>query len=295
MLYRLFSQAKALKMRRLLRSALFVPASRPRAVAKAAHIGADMLVLDLEDAVGPDDKASARDSVTDILRSWEGSGSIRAVRINALATEWGTGDLRVATNADAVILPKIDQVGDLHAVRSALSSHGSSIPIWAMIETPRAVLNVGQIAGATGTGLVGLLAGVNDLSKDLRCSPGNKRAALLPHLANIVCAARANGLYALDGVYNAFKDLEGFRHEAEQGHSFGFDGKSLIHPSQIAPTHRSFSPSSVDIERAGRIIAAFADPENAGKGVISLDGDMVERLHLEAARALLSASSENDA
>jgi len=282
-------------MRRLLRSALFVPASKPRAIEKAAHIGADMLVLDLEDAVGPDDKAEARDGVEAVLDTWSASGSIRAVRINTIDSEWGQADIRIAARADAVVVPKINHVGDLHAVRSAISSQGSSVPIWAMMETPQSILNAGQIASATGTGLVGILAGVNDLCKELKCSPADNRAALIPHLATILCAGRANGLYVLDGVFNAFRDLTGFRQEAEQGHKLGFDGKSLIHPDQIELSHQCFGPSPTDIEHAACIIAAFAEPENAGKGVISLNGDMVERLHLEAARSLLAAAGGNDA
>lgn len=282
-------------MRRLLRSALFVPASNPRAIDKAAHLGADMLVLDLEDAVGPDEKIDARARVEVALSIWENSGSIRVVRINSLASEWGAADLRAASRADAIILPKIEHVGELHDARTSLSSQGSSIAIWAMIETPLGVLNADQIAAATGTGLSGILAGVNDLSKELHCSLGNQRAALVPHLTRIVCAARANGLYVLDGVYNAYQDSIGFQTEAEQGRNFGFDGKSLIHPNQISQAHVSFSPPAEEIERAARIVAAFADPRNAAKGVIALDGDMVERLHLEAARKTLAAAGGNDA
>lgn len=282
-------------MRRLIRSALFVPASKPRAIQKAAHIGADMLVLDLEDAVGPDEKEAAREAVGAALETWASSGAVRAVRVNGLETEWGHADMRVAAHADAVVLPKVDQVGDLHEARSELNLHGSSIPVWAMIETPKAVLNVGAIAGATGTGLAGLMAGVNDLCKELRCVHDKDRTALVPHLSMIVCAARANGLYVLDGVYNQFLDPKGFRHEAEQGHTLGFDGKTLIHPNQISLAHLYFGPTVAEMEQAARIVAAFADPENAGKGVISLDGAMVERLHLDAARALLAASGNNDA
>lgn len=271
-----------------------MPASKPRAIEKAAHVGADLLILDLEDAVGPEEKTDARAVVDDALRSWESSGAIRAIRINALETEWGAADLRSAARADAVILPKVEQVGDLHAARSALSSHGSSIPIWAMVETPRALLALNAIASAVGTGLAGLIAGTNDLSKELRCSLEHDRLALVPHLVNMVCAARARGLYVLDGVYNHFRDPKGFRSEAEQGRALGFDGKTLIHPGQVDLAHLYFGPTSRDLEQAAKVVAAFADPENAGKGVISLDGDMVERLHLDAARALLSTAGEND-
>ena len=281
-------------MRRLIRSALFVPASKPRAIGKAAHVGADLLILDLEDAVGPEEKEAAREAVAGALDSWSGSGAIRCVRINALDTPWGNADIRAAARADAVVLPKVEQVGDLHGARSALSAHGVSIPIWAMIETPLGLMQLNAIAAATGTGLAGLIAGTNDLARDLRCSAEHGRMALLPHLAHIVCAARARGLYAMDGVYNHFRDPKGFRAEAEQGRALGFDGKTLIHPGQVDLAHLYFGPTPAELEHAARIVAAFADPENAGKGVISLNGDMVERLHLEAARALLSAAGDND-
>jgi len=282
-------------MRRLIRSALFVPASKPRAIEKAAHVGADLLILDLEDAVGPEEKEEARERVGEAMEAWSASGAVRAVRVNGAGTPWGPGDMRAAARADAVVLPKVDQVGDLHEGRSALSAHGTSIPIWAMVETPLGLMNLGGIAGATGTGLAGLIAGTNDLAKELRCTAEHDRLALVPHLAHIVCAARARGLYALDGVYNHFRDPKGFRAEAEQGRALGFDGKTLIHPGQVDLAHLYFGPTSAELERAARIVAAFADPENAGKGVISLDGDMVERLHLDAARALLSAAGDNDA
>jgi citrate lyase beta subunit len=282
-------------MKRLIRSALFVPASKPRAIQKAAHLGADMLILDLEDAVGPDEKDEARDVVGPALKAWSGSGAVRAVRVNGLDTVWGSADFREAAGADAVVLPKVDQIGQLHEARSELNLHGASAPIWAMIETPRGVLNTAAIAGASGTGLAGLMVGVNDLYKELRCPPDAERTALAAHLTHIICAARANGLYALDGVYNHFLDPKGFRHEAEQGHKLGFDGKTLIHPNQVDLAHFYFGPTSSEIEWAARVIAAYADPANAGKGVISLDGDMVERLHLDAARALLSAVGGNDA
>jgi citrate lyase beta subunit len=281
-------------MRRLIRSALFVPAAKPRAIEKAAHVGADLLILDLEDAVGPEEKEDARDRVAEAMTAWSASGAVRAVRVNALDTPWGQADMRAAARADAVVLPKVNQVGDLHGARTALSSHGTSIPIWAMIETPLGLMNLGGIAGATGTGLAGLIAGTNDLAKDLRCTAEHDRLALVPHLTHIVCAARARGLYAMDGVYNHFRDPKGFRAEAEQGRALGFDGKTLIHPGQVDLAHLYFGPTAAELERAARIVAAFADPENAGKGVISLDGDMVERLHLEAARSLLSAAGDND-
>ena len=282
-------------MRRLIRSALFVPASKPRAIQKAAHLGADMLILDLEDAVGPEEKEAGRAEVASALKAWEGSGALRAVRINALTTQWGAADIAAAARADLIVLPKVEQVGDLHEARSALNAQGSSVPIWAMIETPKSLLNLAGIAAATGTGLGGLIAGTNDLCKDLHCLAERERMALIPHLTQIVCAARAYHLYALDGVYNQFLDPKGFRAEAEQGHILGFNGKTLIHPNQVDLAHLYFGPSANELEQAARIVAAFAAPENAGKGVISLDGNMIERLHLDQVRTLLAMGGDNDA
>ena len=253
-----------------------------------------MIILDLEDATGPDEKAEARARIDAALAAWSDSGAIRAVRINGLSTPWWSADLRAAARADAIVLPKIEQVGELHEARAALNAHGSHIPIWAMIETPAAIYELPGIAGATGTGLAGLIAGTNDLSKALRCGPDAARTGLVPHLANILLSARACGVHALDGVYNAFRDAEGFREECRQGRALGFDGKTLIHPSQVDGANEIFGPSPEELDQARRIIEAFADPANAAKGVISVDGDMVERLHLDAARALIAAAGGND-
>ena len=281
--------------RRPLRSALFVPASKPRAIEKAAGLGADMLVLDLEDAVGPDEKAEARENVFRALDLWAGSGAVRTVRINALDTQWGAADLRAAVRADAILLPKVEEKRHIQDARAALNAHAAHAALWAMIETPLGVMNLPEIASASVYGLSGLMAGVNDLSKELRCSLEAGREAILAHLAAIICASRAHDLRVLDGVYNRFQDVEGFREETAQGKRLGFDGKSLIHPSQVELANIAFGPSPEEMDRARKVVEAFADPNNAGKGVIAVEGDMVERLHLDAARALLAAAGGNDA
>ncbi|MEE2565576.1 HpcH/HpaI aldolase/citrate lyase family protein [Hyphobacterium marinum] len=267
------------------RSALFVPATRARAIEKAAGLGADMLILDLEDATGPDDKAEARASVTAALDMWAGCGATLSVRINAPDTDHWHEDLAAAQSADAIVVPKIMDAGDLMTVRTALPD---GPPLWAMIETPAALLALRDIAeAASGTGMTGLIAGTNDLTKSLMITSGGDRFGLIPHLANIVAAGRAAGIAILDGVFNAYTDADGFDREASEGRALGFDGKSLIHPSQVGPANAAFAPGEAEIDWAKRVVAAF-DGVNADKGVIAMDGEMIERLHLARARAILS-------
>lgn len=267
---------------RPLRSALFVPGSRPRAIGKAAGLGADMLILDLEDAAGPDEKADARGRVSEALDQWAGCGALRAIRVNAIGTGLEADDIRAAAGADAIVLPKVEGVADLEAAR-ALMPGGP--PLWAMIETPLALFHLREIGEAAGSlNLSGLIAGTNDLSKELKAAG---RAAMVPHLAMIVAAGRAYGLTALDGVYNAYTDADGFAAEAADGKALGFAGKTLIHPSQVEGANAAFGPSDDEIDAARRLIAAFALPENAGKGAIPFEGTMAERLHLAEAEALL--------
>lgn len=274
------------------RSALFVPATRARAVEKAAGLGADMLILDLEDATGPDEKIQARESVATALEHWTGCGAIRAVRINAPDTEHWREDLAAAQNADAIVVPKIMTAQDLHTVRAALSD---GPPLWAMIETPSALLKLREIAEAAhGAGVAGLIAGTNDLTKSLQITSNGDRFGLVPHLANIAAAGRAAGIAIMDGVFNAYTDADGFDREAHEGRALGFDGKSLIHPSQVAPANAAFAPGAAEIDWAQRVIAAF-EGANADKGVIAMEGEMIERLHLARARAILARriSGEN--
>ncbi|MFC7379067.1 HpcH/HpaI aldolase/citrate lyase family protein [Brevundimonas sp. GCM10030266] len=266
-----------------MRSALFLPASNPRAIEKARTLPCDVAILDLEDAVAPEMKAAARAAAVQALRDG-GFGPRLGVRINGLDTAWGADDLRALSEAGAalIVAPKVD---DADAARALTAALPSDAVLWAMIETPRALVNLNAIAAVDR--LEALMLGVNDLAIGLRTGPSPDREPLKPWLAATVAAARANGLLALDGVYNAFTDLEGFAAECAQGRLYGFDGKSLIHPSQIAPANAAFGPSEAEIARARAIVAAFALPESEGKGAISVEDEMVERLHLHAAQYLI--------
>ena len=261
------------------RSALFLPASNPRAIAKARALAADVVILDLEDAVAPEAKVDALAAA--IAAMAEGFGAReRVIRANALDTEWGEADLHALQGVpiDAVLLPKVSDAATLTRARAILGE----VPLWAMIETPRGVLSLPEIAAAPG--LAALVAGTNDLAKELRCRPGADRAPLLPALAQIVLAARAHGLVAFDGVSNAIDDPARVAAECEQGRDLGFDGKTLIHPSQIDPANRVFAPSPEDVAWARTVVAAFEAPEAQGRGAIRVGGKMVELLHLEAAQ-----------
>lgn len=264
------------------RSALFVPASRPRAIDKASGLGADMLILDLEDAAGPDEKAEARSRVPDTLDHWANCGALRAVRMNAIGTGLEADDAKAASGADAVVLPKVEGVSDLQAARTLLPE---GVTVWAMIETPLALFHLREIGeAADDLGVAGLIAGTNDLGKLLKTQG---RGPLTPYLAHIAAAARAYDLIPLDGVYNAYKDADGFAAEAEAGKAMGFTGKTLIHPSQVTGANAAFGPNAAEIERAKRLIAAFDLPENREKGAIPFEGTMAERLHLAEAEAIL--------
>lgn len=274
------------------RSALFVPAMRERAISRAASAGADMLILDLEDATGPDEKTEARNVIATALDLWSSAQTLRAVRINAPDTDHWRDDLEAAKNADAIVVPKILSVDDLQTIRATMRD---DTPLWAMIETPESLLNLLDIAqAAIDLGLAGLIAGTNDLSKSLRLPSGSGRFGLIPHLAQIVAAARAGGVHILDGVYNAYKDTDGFAREAEEGRNLGFDGKTLIHPGQVAAANSAFGPYEAEIDWAKRVITAFNDPANSGKGVIAMDGEMIERLHLVRARAIHDRKPDGD-
>ena len=269
------------------RSALFMPASNARAVEKARSLDCDVVILDLEDSVAPDLKASAREQA--IAAAAVGGFGAREllVRVNALDTPWGRDDCRAVANAGfaAVVLPKVSHPADLEAARALLGT----VPLWAMIETCAGVLDLRAIVASAGANrLEGLLAGTNDLAKEMRCTPGPERTPLLGHLAMMVTAARSAGLIALDGVCNVIEDGDVLAAECAQGAAFGFDGKSLIHPAQIAAANRAYAPTADAVAWAERIIAAFALPENAEKGVIRVDGEMVELLHLEQAKRIVA-------
>jgi citrate lyase subunit beta/citryl-CoA lyase len=275
------------------RSALYMPASNPRAIAKARSLACDVVILDLEDAVAPDEKAAARDRVVAEVGTGGFGTRELVVRINALDTPWGADDIAAlrGIGVDAVLVPKISGAADLAAVRAALGTDGP--PIWAMIETCGGVLELPAIArAAAGSRLTALIAGTNDLAKELRCRPGVDRMPLIPALMAIVTAARAAGLVALDGVCNALDDPTRLVAEAEQGAGLGYDGKTLIHPAQIAAANTAFGPTPDQLEWAQTVVAAFADGATADKGAIRLDGQMVERLHLAEAEAMLAQADQ---
>jgi citrate lyase subunit beta/citryl-CoA lyase len=273
-----------------LRTVLFLPASSERAIAKARTLAVDVVVLDLEDAVAPERKAEARERVAPAVAAGFGD-SLAAVRVNGLDTEWGEQDLAVAAGAgaDVVIAPKVGSAEEVRHYGSALAAAAPETALWVMIETARGVLNLREIAGsATSTRLAALVAGTNDLAKDLRARPDPERTVLSPHLAQVVAAARAYGLAAIDGVWNALDDVEGLARQAAQGRALGFDGKSLIHPDQIAPVRAAFAPTEAERAWAEATVRAFDDPAAAGRGAVRTPFGMVERLHLEEARRILA-------
>jgi len=281
-----------------LRSILFVPAANPKALAKAPGLNADGIILDLEDAVAAAEKDEARAAALRALRLAGWKTPLRAVRINALQSGWAEADLLslAPTGVDVLVIPKVESAAMLQKARAIMARAalvpGRPLPrLWAMVETPRGILNIKDIAAcAAETGLTTLIAGTNDLAKYLSCDGlANDREALRLHLSAIVLAARSYNLMVLDGVYNAFGDEAGFAREAKQGKRFGFDGKTLIYPAQIEPANVIFGPSEDAIKHAKAIVRAFKLKKNAGKGVINLNGEMVERLHLHDAQALLDS------
>ncbi len=271
------------------RSALYMPASNARAIAKARTLACDVVILDLEDAVAPDEKAAARDRVIEAVHEGGFGERELVVRVNGLDTPWYADDIAAirATRIAAVLVPKVSSVADLIAVRASLGENGPTI--WAMIETCAAILALPALsAAAAETRLTALIAGTNDLAKEMRCRLGADRMPLIPALTATIMAARAAGIVALDGVCNALDDPTRFVAECAQGATLGFDGKTLIHPSQIDAANASFGPSKEELAWARNVVAAFAKPENADKGAIRLDGQMVERLHLAEAEATLA-------
>ncbi|MFA7602719.1 MAG: CoA ester lyase [Novosphingobium sp.] len=277
------------------RSALYLPASNAKAIAKARTLPADVVILDLEDAVAPEVKAEARAAA--IAAVAEGGFGRRevAIRANGLDTPWGAEDLAAiaASGADAVLVPKISSPADIDACQVALSAAPEGLQLWAMIETCACLPQLDAIAArARSTRLSLFVMGTNDLAKEMRARLTPERTPFLPFLAMTVAAARAHGVAVLDGVCNEFRDLDVFRAEAGQGLLFGFDGKSLIHPNQIDPCNAVFSPGEDELRRARAVIAAFALPENAGKGAIQVEGKMAELLHLEQAQRLVGVAEQ---
>lgn len=266
------------------RSALYMPASNARAIAKARTLDCDVVILDLEDAVAPAAKGAARDAAVAAVGAGGFGHRELVVRINPLAGEWGGADLAalLVARPDAVLAPKVDTGADA----ALLVAAAGGLPVWAMIETPRAMMNLAQIAATAG--VTALVMGTNDLAKDLRMDPGPDRLPLVGFLTTAVAAARAHELAVLDGVYNAIDDPAGLARECAQGARFGFDGKTLIHPDQIAACNAAFAPDETQLRWARRVVAAFATPDAAERGVLRVDGYMVERLHLTQAERLLA-------
>jgi citrate lyase subunit beta/citryl-CoA lyase len=277
------------------RSILYMPGSNARALEKAKTLPADGLILDLEDAVAPDAKETARRQVAQAVKAGGYGPREVIIRINGLDTPWWLDDLAAAAGAhpDGILVPKVSTPGHLSDLAERLVDIAADqkIRVWAMMETPLAVLNAREIAAATRdkeTRLAGFVLGTNDLAKETRARLTPGRAAMLPWLSTCIAAARAYGLDVLDGVYNDLSDTEGFARECAQARDLGFDGKTLIHPDQIAPCNAAFSPAPEEIEQARRIIAAFDRPENRDKGVVQIEGRMVERMHADIARRTLA-------
>lgn len=274
------------------RSALFLPASNLRAIAKAATLACDTLIFDLEDSVADTERDQARVNLLERVAPTDFGRREKVVRVSAISSPHFEGDVAAAlqANPDNILLPKLEHAGHLHELRRRIFTAGgpSSPGLWAMIETPLGLLNLRDfVDAATETGLCGLVVGPNDLAKSTGVAMRPGRAAMIPWFMQVIAAARAGGMCVLDGVYNNFADQAGFGAECAQGVELGFDGKTLIHPSQIPAVNAAFAPSTAEFERARRIVAAYGAPENAGKGAIQIDGEMVERLHLHYAETLL--------
>jgi len=277
------------------RSVLYVPASNEKALAKIATLDCDGVIVDLEDAVAPADKVAARDRLAAVFAGRADRRREMIVRVNALSSEWGADDLRAAAacEPDAILLPKVNTPRDVLEAGDLLDDAfvPDSVKLWAMIETPRALLNIGAIAELgrdPASRLDCFVAGTNDLVKDTGVLATPDRRYLVPWLMQMVLAARAGGLDMIDGVSNDFRDLDGFARQCAEAAAMGFDGKTLIHPAQIEAANRAFAPTPEAVAEARLVSEAFAQPGNAGKGVIALNGRMVERLHLAQAEKLLA-------
>lgn len=259
-----------------------MPGANARALEKAKSLPADVVIFDLEDAVAPSKKAEAREQVAEAVKAGGYGPREVIVRVNGLDTEWAADDLKMvkAIKPDGILLPKISLAADIDGAADV------GVPIWAMIETPLAILNIAEIAAAPN--LSAMVMGTNDLAKDMQAKLRAGREAFVTALSMTVMAARVNGKIVIDGVYNAISDDAGLASECEQGREFGFDGKSVIHPDQLDASNRIFAPSRTALEDARATIAAFADPANDDKGVLEVDGVMVERLHLAEAERLVA-------
>jgi citrate lyase subunit beta/citryl-CoA lyase len=277
------------------RSPLFMPGSNARALEKARNLPADVIILDLEDSVAPDAKGLARDQIAQAIAA-QGFGKREVwVRTNSLDSAWWADDSAMAGKAkpDGILVPKVSSVEDLKAIGDRLAAINAdpSIKVWAMIETARAVLDADKLAGASRdpkTRLAGFVFGPNDIARETRILMMPGRAAMIPMITHCILATRAYGLEIFDGPYSDFSNVDGFGAECAQGRDLGFDGKTLIHPGQIEACNAIFTPPAAEIEQARKIIAAFELPENASRGAIRLDGQMVERLHADMARRTIA-------
>jgi citrate lyase subunit beta/citryl-CoA lyase len=276
------------------RSVLYVPASNARAVEKARSLACDALILDLEDAVAPEMKPAARAAAVAAIDAGGFGRREVIVRVNALDTEWGAADLAAVRGcgADGVLVPKIRNEQDILDYQAKLHGAPAPLRLWAMIETARCVLRLDAIAAASAKSRLScFVLGTNDLAREMRVQLDHRRVPLCPILSLAVAAARAYDLAILDGVYNAFDDDAGFAAQCGQGVEYGFDGKTLIHPRQVAPCNTAFSPTAESVDWARRVAAAFAEPGNANKGAVNLEGAMVERLHLTQAERILAVDA----
>ncbi|UYN95134.1 MAG: CoA ester lyase [Enhydrobacter sp.] len=276
------------------RSVLYMPGANTRALEKARTLPADALIFDLEDAVAPDAKAAARANVVAAARSRGYGGREIVIRCNGLGTQWGKDDVAAVagSGADAVLVPKVESAADVAAVVGLLEAAGApqSMAVWAMMETPRGILRAGEVAGSHPR-LQLFVMGTNDLVKDMGARHTPLRLPMITALGLCMLAARAHGLTILDGVYNDIQDTEGFKAVCRQGLEMGFDGKTLIHPGQVEPCNEIFAPSAAELEMAGKIVTAFKAAQAEGRGVATVDGRMIENLHVEQAERALALAA----
>lgn len=266
------------------RSALYIPGSKERALEKAKGLACDAILFDLEDAVAPDEKVAARALLVETLKTGDYGNRAKIVRVNGFDTEWGRDDVAafVGMDVDGILLPKVESAAMVEELAQAIPD----VPLWAMMETPLGMINAAEIAAHPR--MAGFVMGTNDLAKELNTRFRADRLPLMAGLGQCLIAARAYGIVALDGVYNAFKDEEGLKVECAQGRDMGFDGKTLIHPAQLEIANTAFAPSEAEIDLARRQIAAFEEAEAKGEGVAVVDGKIVENLHIVTARATLA-------
>ncbi|MGH9271353.1 MAG: HpcH/HpaI aldolase/citrate lyase family protein [Ilumatobacteraceae bacterium] len=274
------------------RSVLYMPAANARALEKAKDLACDAIIFDLEDAVAPDAKPLAREQAVAAVTSGEYGARELTIRCNGLDTQWGADDLASVAGAGpaAVVIPKVDSTDQLDEVAARLDAGGGSgVAIWAMVETPTAVFDVRRLAAHERVAV--LVLGTNDLARELRAPLIAGRSNLLAHLMTAVMAARETDKVVLDGVYNDVRDAEGFAAECRQGVELGFDGKTLVHPSQVEPANEAWSPTAEEVELAQRVVAAYEEAEAEGRGVVTVDGKMVEHLHVATARRTLALAA----